>query len=81
MAAADELVTMFRTARLPVVRVRQEFEPDLSDAFPEMRAGNVAVTTATDATASYDARHARVTLAYLRHRIATLRSNCELRGG
>ena len=31
------LTEMFRAARQPIVWVRQEFEPDLSDAFQEMR--------------------------------------------
>lgn len=33
----NELVGIIRRATLPVLWVRQEFEPDLSDAFPEMR--------------------------------------------
>ena len=37
VAATNELVALFRLKALPVVWVRQEFAPDLSDAFLEMR--------------------------------------------
>ena len=33
-----------RDANHPVIWVRQEFEPDLSDAFPEMRAKGIRIT-------------------------------------
>ncbi|UCF61812.1 MAG: cysteine hydrolase, partial [Anaerolineaceae bacterium] len=36
----------FREKRLPIIWVRQEFSPDLSDAFLEMRRDNVHVTIA-----------------------------------
>lgn len=39
----SSLVQAFRTARRPVIWVRQEFEPDLSDAFLEMRRKNIRV--------------------------------------
>jgi len=42
--ATNELLASFRAAEFPVIWVRQEFEPDLSDAFPEMRAKAIAVT-------------------------------------
>jgi nicotinamidase-related amidase len=35
--AVAELVSLLRSRQLPVIWVRQEFEADLSDAFPEMR--------------------------------------------
>jgi maleamate amidohydrolase len=38
-----ELVAMMRERGLPVIWVRQEFEPDLSDAFPEMREKGIRV--------------------------------------
>ncbi len=41
--AIDELVGAMREFSLPVLWVRQEFEADLSDAFPEMRARNISV--------------------------------------
>jgi nicotinamidase-related amidase len=40
------LVRAFRSAGLPVFWIRQEFAPDLHDAFPEMRAKNLSVTIA-----------------------------------
>jgi len=40
----NELVAVMRNASYPVIWVRQEFEPDLSDAFPEMRAKGIAIT-------------------------------------
>jgi nicotinamidase-related amidase len=33
----NDLVRMMRNASCPVIWIRQEFEPDLSDAFQEMR--------------------------------------------
>jgi nicotinamidase-related amidase len=36
-AAINELVNIMRGASHPIIWVRQEFEPDLRDAFPEMR--------------------------------------------
>jgi maleamate amidohydrolase len=38
------LAQTFHTARYPIVWVRQEFEPDLSDAFLEMRRKNIRIT-------------------------------------
>jgi nicotinamidase-related amidase len=40
----NELVAIMRAANHPVIWVRQEFEPDLSDAFAEMRAKGVHIT-------------------------------------
>ena len=40
----NELATIMRSAACPVIWVRQEFEPDLHDAFPEMRAKGVRIT-------------------------------------
>lgn len=37
VGAINELVSLARSASVPVIWIRQEFEPDLSDAFPEMR--------------------------------------------
>ena len=37
----NELTHIVRAASLPVLWVRQEFKPDLSDAFPEMREKNI----------------------------------------
>lgn len=40
----NDLVGMVRNAGHPVLWVRQEFEPDLRDAFPEMRAKGTHIT-------------------------------------
>lgn len=37
----NELVAIFRGRSLPVIWIRQEFEADLSDAFPEMKAKGI----------------------------------------
>jgi nicotinamidase-related amidase len=42
--ATNELVGVMRAAGCPVVWVRQEFEPDLSDAFPEMKEKGIQIT-------------------------------------
>jgi nicotinamidase-related amidase len=42
--STQQLVTMMRSAGHPVIWVRQEFEPDLRDAFPEMRAKGILIT-------------------------------------
>lgn len=39
-----QLVEIMRSHKLPVIWVRQEFQPDLSDAFPEMREKGIRVT-------------------------------------
>jgi nicotinamidase-related amidase len=43
-SSINQLVGEFRSKRLPVIWVRQEFEPDLSDAFAEMRLKNIRKT-------------------------------------
>jgi nicotinamidase-related amidase len=40
----NELVDIMRSFSLPVLWVRQEFEPDLRDALPEMRAKGIRIT-------------------------------------
>lgn len=40
----DELSSFFRSSNFPVVWVRQEFEPDLSDAFSSMRKTGTRIT-------------------------------------
>jgi nicotinamidase-related amidase len=42
--AINELVQMMRSHSHPIFWVRQEFEPDLRDAFPEMKAKAIHVT-------------------------------------
>jgi nicotinamidase-related amidase len=44
VAAIRALVDGFRAAGHPIVWVRQEFAPDLTDAFGEMRRDNIRVT-------------------------------------
>jgi nicotinamidase-related amidase len=46
VANTNTLVRAFRSRRLPVFWVRQEFAPDLHDAFLDMRANNVSITIA-----------------------------------
>jgi len=41
--AINELVATMRNSSRPVIWVRQEFEPDLRDAFPEMRAKGIRI--------------------------------------
>jgi nicotinamidase-related amidase len=42
--ATNELIAVLRSHQRPVIWVRQEFRPDLLDAFPEMRAKGIRVT-------------------------------------
>jgi nicotinamidase-related amidase len=42
--AINELVGVMRGYSHPVIWVRQEFEPDLQDAFPEMKAKGIHIT-------------------------------------
>jgi nicotinamidase-related amidase len=42
--AINELVGLMRVRSHPVIWVRQEFEPDLRDAFPEMKAKGIHIT-------------------------------------
>ena len=44
VAAVHSLVDASRAVDCPIIWVRQEFEPDLSDALPEMRRKNIRVT-------------------------------------
>ena len=44
IASVNDLVSAFRAHDAPIIWVRQEFEPDLSDAFLEMRRTGVRVT-------------------------------------
>jgi len=44
VGAINDLVDSIRTSGHSVVWVRQEFEPDLLDAFPEMRAKGIHIT-------------------------------------
>jgi nicotinamidase-related amidase len=46
VTSTNRLVRGFRAAHLPVVWIRQEFAPDLHDAFAEMRSKSIAVTIA-----------------------------------
>jgi nicotinamidase-related amidase len=43
-AAINDLARSFRAARQPVIWIRQEFKPDLSDGFLEMRRHGIKVT-------------------------------------
>jgi nicotinamidase-related amidase len=59
--ATNTLVSAFRRHSLPVIWVRQEFEPDLSDAFLEMRKKGISITIKGTEGAEIDAdlhRHA-----------------------
>ena len=40
----NQLVSYFRENELPIIWVRQEFSPDLRDAFPEMRRDRIRIT-------------------------------------
>jgi maleamate amidohydrolase len=40
----NDLVSLMRQNDHPIIWVRQEFEPDLHDAFPEMRAKGIRIT-------------------------------------
>jgi nicotinamidase-related amidase len=44
VSAINDLAAIMRAWSHPVIWVRQEFEPDLSDAFPEMRRKEIYVT-------------------------------------
>jgi nicotinamidase-related amidase len=46
VASVNRLAAAFRQTRQPVIWVRQEFAPDLSDAFLRMRKENLRVTIA-----------------------------------
>ncbi|MEW6437318.1 MAG: cysteine hydrolase [Pseudomonadota bacterium] len=58
--AINDLIAAFRSHRLPVIWVRQEFKADLSDAFPEMRSKSIAITIeGTRGAQLADALHSR----------------------
>jgi nicotinamidase-related amidase len=44
VGSINELVGLMRQRGYPVIWVRQEFEPDLRDAFPEMKAKGIRIT-------------------------------------
>jgi len=44
LRSTNELIALMRAANHSVIWVRQEFEPDLRDAFPEMRAKGIRIT-------------------------------------
>jgi len=44
--ATNALVAIVRSHQRPIIWVRQEFRPDLQDAFPEMRAKGILITIA-----------------------------------
>lgn len=54
--ATNDLVRIQRGAARPVIWVRQEFEPDLSDALPEMRAKNISTAIRGTPGSQLDAR-------------------------
>lgn len=45
-SAINELVRSFRASGQPIIWVRQEFKPDLSDAYLEMRKEDISITIA-----------------------------------
>lgn len=46
VSSINQLVRWFRDNRQPIIWIRQEFKPDLSDAFLEMRKQGIRVTIA-----------------------------------
>lgn len=46
VASINDLVDAFRQRNLPVIWIRQEFRPDLADAFLEMRRHNISIAIA-----------------------------------
>lgn len=44
LLATKNLVSMMRQCGHPIIWVRQEFEPDLRDAFPEIRSKGIQIT-------------------------------------
>jgi nicotinamidase-related amidase len=46
VSATNQLVRTFRQNHQPIIWIRQEFKPDLSDAFLEMRRHNIRITIA-----------------------------------
>ena len=56
IAGTNELVGLFRSTERPIVWVRQEFAPDLSDAFLEMRRRSIQAHVAGTPGAELDPR-------------------------
>jgi nicotinamidase-related amidase len=56
VARTNELVGLFRRTEQPIIWVRQEFAPDLSDAFLEMRRRSIRAYVAGTAGAQLDHR-------------------------
>ncbi len=56
IAGTNELVGLFRSTERPILWVRQEFAPDLSDAFLEMRKRSIRAHVAGTAGAQLDPR-------------------------
>ena len=56
IAGTNELVRLFRRTERPIVWVRQEFAPDLSDAFLEMRRRRIQAHIASTPGAQLDPR-------------------------
>jgi nicotinamidase-related amidase len=54
--AINELVQIMRQASRPVIWVRQEFESDLSDAFPEMKVKNIHIVIKGTSGSQIDSR-------------------------
>ena len=54
--STNELIGFIRGAELPIIWVRTEFEPDLSDAFLEMRERNIRTAIRGTAGAQIDPR-------------------------
>jgi isochorismate hydrolase len=80
--STNALVTMMRSRQRPVIWVRQEFRPDLSDAFPETRKKGIRVTiegVAADCVGSYDLDHHEISLQYMKGKIALVMSNEDIR--
>jgi nicotinamidase-related amidase len=90
----NSLAGTMRDYERPVIWTRQEFEPDLRDAFPEMRAKGIRITIKgtpgseidcelkvgpSDCVGSYDRDHHDVSLRYMSGKIASLMSNEDIR--
>lgn len=56
ITGTNELVGLFRRTKRPVLWVRQEFAPDLSDAFLEMRKQSIRAYVAGTEGAQFDPR-------------------------
>src|SRR5678815_2234128 len=56
----NELVALMRQGGHPVIWVRQEFEPDLQDAFAEMKRENIRITIKGTHGCQIDSNLARV---------------------